>query len=150
MLYKLEWLTPHETPMGRTVADWVQGVRWLEENKYLRDPASMTWPANQQMALQQKVCPPLCWRTRCKRAQRCVHFMPLAVREFMPELVVHLYNLHDEPLDYSGPVNPDKMVILGEIFGKAAKPPANPESRMPLDMPLDCAETYNQTDIDEK
>ena len=108
MLYRLEWLTPHETPMGRTVADWVDGVRWLEENRYLRDPATMTWPAdpehpaNQQMALQQKVCPPLCWRKRCKRAQRCVHFMPLAVREFMPELVVHLYNLHGEPLDYSG------------------------------------------------
>ena len=155
MLYELEWLTPHETPMGRTVADWVQGVRWLEENKYLRDPATMTWPAdpehpaNQQMALQQKVCPPLCWRTRCKRAQRCVHFMPLAVREFMPELVVHLYNLHNERLDYSGPVNPDKMVILGEIFGKAAKPPANRESRLPLDMALDLTESRNEDDKTE-
>ena len=155
MLCELEWLTPHETPQGRTVAEWVLAVRWLEENRYLRDPAAMTWPAdpehpaNQQMALQQKVCLPLCWRNRCKRAQRCVHFMPLAMREFMPELAVHLNNLHDEPQDYSGPVNPDKMVILGEIFGKAAMPPANPESRMPLDMELDCAETHNQTGITE-
>ena len=142
MLYKLEWLTPHETPNGRSVADWVEEVRWLEENNYLRDPKTIDWPldpehpANRNMALQQKICPPLCWRTRCKRARRCVHFIPLAAREFMPELMVHINNFFGHPLEYSGPVNPDKMTILAEILGKAEKPLPNPESRLPIDSDL--------------
>ena len=139
MLYQIEWLTPHETPGGRSVAQWVEGVRWLEENNYLRDPRSLTWPAdpnhpaNRSRALHDKLCPPLCWRTRCKRAGRCVHLMPLASREFMPELSVHLSNLHGEPQVYTGPVNPDKMQVLAEIFGAASTPAPNPQSRLPFD-----------------
>ncbi len=140
MLYELEWQTPHETPNGYTVPQWVAAVRWFEENGWLRDPAHDEWPAdpnhpaNRSRALDNRLCPPLCWRKRCRRRGewRCPHRMPLAVREFMPELSVHLTNLCGDPQVHLGPVNPDKMVILADVFGRAAKPPANRLSRLPL------------------
>ncbi|MGH6821003.1 MAG: hypothetical protein ACREDU_09110, partial [Methylocella sp.] len=95
-------------------------------------PADPEHPANRARMRDDLFCPPLCWRKRCHRIDRCPHMMPLAIREFMPEFCVHLANLSGDRQFYSGPVNPDKMTILAEIFGAAEKPPANPLSRLPI------------------
>ena len=125
MLYKLEWKTPHERPNGKTVAEWVKSVRWFEENGWLRDPDTVEWPtdpehpANRARALDNKVCPPLCWRPRCRRQKRCPHRMPLAVREFMPEFAVYMARAVGDPPFYTGPLDEGKMLILAEIFDAA-------------------------------
>ncbi len=62
---------------------------------------------------------------RCLRAERCRHRLPLGVRDWMPELSVHLSALHDEPQIYFGPVNPDKMAVLAEIFSPLETAPPN-------------------------
>ena len=122
MLYELEWLTPHDFPNGMTVPEWVDEVRELEARGWLRDPNSVEWPkdkshpANLDRAARDQLCPRLCWRRRCLRAQRCRHMIPLAQREFMPELSVHLSALLGETSPYSGPLNADKMELLAELL----------------------------------
>ena len=134
MLYELEWQTPHETPHGLTVAEYVEDVKAFEAKGWLRDPEETSWPrepdhpANVARAGREKLCLMLCWRERCRRAERCRHRLPLGTRDWMPELSVHLSALHDEPQIYFGPVNPDKMAVLAEIFGPLeAAPPNRPD-----------------------
>ena len=122
MLADREWHTPHDWPGGMSVAEWVREVRWLEANGLLADRAGFAWPAdpdhpaNRARRRDDMLCPPLCWRPRCQRIGRCRHLLPLAIREFMPELSVHLSALAGEPSPYDGPVDAAKMMILAEIF----------------------------------
>jgi len=126
MLADAEWKTPHAHPAGGTVAEWVETVRWFEANGWLRDPMTLPaladdHPARPYLDSRAKLCPSLCWRRRCRRAGRCRHVMPLAIREFMPELAVHLNRLAGQPMDYSGPLDPAKMTVLAELFPALAE-----------------------------
>jgi hypothetical protein len=47
----------------------------------------------------------------------------------MPELSVHLSALYNEPQIYFGPINPDKMRLLAEIFGPLETAPPNRPDR---------------------
>jgi hypothetical protein len=131
MFYKLEWQTPHETPHGLTVPEYVEDVKAFEAKGWLRDPEEISWPkepdhpANVARASSERLCLMLCWRERCRRAERCRHRLPLGVRDWMPELSVHLSALQNEPQIYFGPVNPDKMAVLAEIFGPLETAPPN-------------------------
>ncbi|MBI2718444.1 MAG: hypothetical protein HY245_15705 [Rhizobiales bacterium] len=122
MLADHEWLTPHDRPGGGSIAEWVERVRWLEANGWLRDPAEIAWPsdpehpANRAQARDQLLCPPLCWRARCRRAGRCRHLMPLAIREFMPEFSVHISKAGGEVSPWRGPVDQGKLALLAELL----------------------------------
>ncbi len=135
MLYELEWQTPHETPHGLTVPEYVEEVKAFEAKGWLRDPQSVDWPkepdhpANTRRASSEELCLMLCWRERCQRSARCRTVLPLGVRDWMPELSVHLSALYNEPQIYFGPVNPDKMQVLAEIFGPLETAPPNRPDR---------------------
>ena len=135
MLHELEWQTPHETPHGLTVPEYVEDVKAFEAKGWLRDPQSVDWPkepdhrANEDRAAREKLCHMMCWRERCRRAGRCHSLLPLGTRDWMPELSVHLSALYNEPQVYFGPVNSDKMQVLAEIFGPLETAPPNRPDR---------------------
>ena len=119
MLYKSEWNTPHDHPAGGTVAEWVETVRQLEEAGWLRDPKDDPVAEARRgiVHAQNHICLSLCWRRRCHRAGRCKHRLPLAAREFMPELSVVLSEITHEAPHYRGPCDPAKMQVLRDILG---------------------------------
>ena len=124
MLADLEWKTPHWAPNGMTVAEWVEQVRHFEKRGWLRDPATMTWSdgpfnyATQYQRAGEAACLPLCWRRRCHRAGRCRNYMPLAIREFMPEFGHYIARLNGEVLlDEDHSLDPAKLFILDEFLG---------------------------------
>ena len=118
MLADLEWKTPHPRPGGRSVAEWVEGVRWFEHNGYLRDPDSLSrWrPPTQGEEVSAALCYSLCWRDRCKRAQRCRHNIPLAIREWMPEFAIFLSEIWDMPINRPNSFDHEKLNLLRELI----------------------------------
>ena len=123
MLYELEWQTPHETPQGLTVPEWVETVKGFEAQGWRREGPDR--PANALRTAREKLCLMLCWRERCHRAGRCRSLLPLGQRDWMPELSLYLSALCGKPQVYFGPVNPDKMLVLAEIFGPLKTAPPN-------------------------
>jgi hypothetical protein len=123
MLADKEWNTPHWSPGGKSVAEWVEGVRWFERNGWLKDPrhrpmAPGTDPAVlRQQETSQRLCHSLCWRPRCKRAGRCRHIIPLAVREWQPEFGIVLKELLNLPNEYHGPHDAVKLAEFKRLMG---------------------------------
>ncbi len=119
MLADLEWKTPVPKPGGHSVAEWVDGVRWLERNGYLRDPEGLPHAGLQSQGAREgsaALCLSLCWRDRCKRARRCRHLMPLAVREWMPEVAILLSEIWDTPINRPNSFDEEKLNLLRELI----------------------------------
>ena len=118
MIADEEWNTPHWSPGGHSVAEWVEGVRWFEKNGWLKDPrdhafAPGTDPATvRSYEISLQLCYALCWRPRCRRAKRCRHKIPLAVREWQPEFGLAFNELWNRPNDYHGPYDAVKLADL--------------------------------------
>lgn len=123
MLADEEWKTPHWSPGGKSVADWVEGVRWFERNGWLKDPRNTVIPPGidpavlRQNETTHRMCYCLCWRPRCRRARRCRHLMPLALREWQPEFGILLKDLCNLPNDYHGPRDAVKLAELKRLWG---------------------------------
>lgn len=123
MLADEEWKTPHWSPGGKSVAEWVEGVRWFERNGWLRDPATITpHPSvnpdvHRRDENTRRLCHGLCWRPRCRRARRCRFLMPLALREWQPEYAMVLKELWNMPDDYAGPYDKVKLAELRRLHG---------------------------------
>ena len=116
-----------EVPESQPLRDLVEDVRDFERRGWLRDPATVEWPAdpehpaNRQRAYYDAACPPLCWRERCKRAGRCRHLLALAIREFQPELCHH-FNMQlgvTSPLA-GADIDPLKLAIVATVFPRIA------------------------------
>lgn len=133
MLAELEWLTPHWAPNGKTIPEWVEEVRWFENNGWLRDPATMALTddpldyGSAYLKAGAAACLPLCWRKRCRRAGRCRSRMPLAIREFMPEFGHYIARVNGEILpDPDHSLDPGKLFVLDEFLGPWL--PSGPEA----------------------
>ncbi len=122
MIADEEWNTPHWSPGGGSVAEWVEEVRWFEKNGWLKDPRDKVMaPGTDPAALRrpevsQRLCLALCWRPRCRRGSRCRHFIPLALREWQPEFGLMLKELSNLPNHYHGPHDAVKLAELKRQF----------------------------------
>jgi hypothetical protein len=119
MLADREWKTPHPRPGGRSVAEWVESVRRLERDGWLKDPADVPLgrPRTRAEDVSMEVCLHLCWRGACIRAGRCRHLIPLAVREWMPEIAIRLSELWGIPVDAPHHHDREKLELLREVLG---------------------------------
>jgi hypothetical protein len=79
-----------EGPHFRAASPQPNGRKRLMAKGYLQDPALLPGPHDDEMmrALKHKgtVCLTICTPTKCLRAGRCLHVMPLAVREHRHKL----------------------------------------------------------------
>ena len=124
MLYELEWNTPHTSPGGKSVKDWVEEIKAWEEKGWLRDPETIKFSTPKETHRQWKLsvlCKSMCWRERCHRAGRCKTLLKLAVREFQPEFGIVAYQRVGLPLTFNGETDPEKMEIMNETFDKLEK-----------------------------
>ena len=119
MLYKLEWKTPHTTPFGMTVEEWVKDVKSFEERGYLDDfdDDSIEDPRERRNAKGRSIiCYAVCWRDRCKRAGRCKTRLKLALREFQPEFGIVAQTRGGHSFTFNGTPDPAKMEIMEKLF----------------------------------
>jgi hypothetical protein len=125
MLADLEWNSPHQTPNGGTLAQWVEEVRRMEANGIaLRDPETLNLDARQLEYRRGAgiICLCLCWRERCHRAKRCRHYFQLAIKEFQPEFGIFLYEHLGLTLNHYGPVDEEKLALVRERLCYLPKP----------------------------
>ena len=118
MLYELEWQTPHTSPGGKSVKDWVEEIKRWENKGWLDDPITRNWSA-EETRRQEKLsvlCKSMCWRERCHRAGRCKTVLKLAIREFQPEFGIVAYQRAGRSLTFNGEADPEKMEIMNETF----------------------------------
>jgi hypothetical protein len=119
MLADLEWKSPHQKPMGQTLAEWIDFVRSREEAGKLRDYEEMKLRPEELERRRNagKLCFCLCWRERCRRAGRCRHYTQLAIKEFQPEIRIVLMESIGAAPDHHGPVDQEKLALLREHLG---------------------------------
>jgi hypothetical protein len=79
--------SPLPDPGGLTPEEWAKEVRIMKARGWLDDPNTVNWPDDPQhpynVARRKKegACLRCCWRGECKKAQRCMHLIHLAIRE---------------------------------------------------------------------
>jgi hypothetical protein len=120
MLYELEWNTPHTSPGGKSVKDWVAEIKEWEEKGWLDDPIARNW-CPQETRRQHKLsvlCQSMCWRERCHRAGRCKTVLKLAIREFQPEFGIVGLERAGFKSPFTGEPDPEKLAIMNETFDR--------------------------------
>jgi len=79
--------SPLPDPGGLTPEEWAREVRLMKSKGWLRDPNSGDWPQdpdhpdNVARRKEEAACLRCCWRGKCKKANRCLHLINLAIRE---------------------------------------------------------------------
>jgi hypothetical protein len=128
MLADLEWKSPHQTPMGGTLEEWVEFVRRKEEAGKLRDYEEMKLRPEELERRRNagKLCICLCWRERCRRAMRCRHYTQLAIKEFSPEIRIVLMETLGLAHDHHGPIDQEKLDLLREHLSGLGQGGATP------------------------
>jgi hypothetical protein len=111
--------SPLSDPGGLTPKEWAREIRLFKSRGWLQDPENLGWPddpddpKNIGRRRSEAACLRCCWRGKCKKARRCLHIIPLGIREHRHKIWPDTWKARSEmDRDDAAFVRPERLTRL--------------------------------------